>query len=322
MGLFRKQTEKRHVTLNTTNAIGRSTYSHFVLEEASVSKKHATITWNGSNWILQDHSRNGTLINNKLVSNTSVVLHTGDLLKFGVLDNNCWEITDCSAPHSYLVNTSNNETIDLLECVAFPNDHSAEILFFKHGETWVAETTKTNIQLSHNETYNFLNSSWRFYYNESLDETLDTRSITEQAIFEFELSPDEEQVSLSIVLNDLSINLGDRAHNHLLLALARKRLESNPNSSKGNLGWTSIEALVTSLSKELLREVDEYYLNLLIHRFRKHVAAQAPYGSLFTPSLQRTNGQIRLNAPHLRIIQGDTILVDTLQNINTYILTN
>lgn len=62
--------------------IGRSPDCDLVLDEASVSAQHATVTWNGTAGLLKDlGSRNGTLVNGK--KQLTAVLNDGDGLDFG-----------------------------------------------------------------------------------------------------------------------------------------------------------------------------------------------------------------------------------------------
>lgn len=63
--------------------IGRDQTCDLILDEKTVSAKHARLSYHHGNWWVEDlHSRNGTLLNLELV-NTPAVLTSGDELQLG-----------------------------------------------------------------------------------------------------------------------------------------------------------------------------------------------------------------------------------------------
>ena len=66
----------------STIAIGRKPGNDFVIDERTVSRRHATLRRAENGWLLKDlGSRNGTRVNGHLVKRTEVV--PGDVLSFG-----------------------------------------------------------------------------------------------------------------------------------------------------------------------------------------------------------------------------------------------
>ncbi len=62
--------------------VGRSEHCNLVIPHPQVSREHASIEWNGSNYVLRDQSsRHGTFVNGVRV--TSVILHAGDSIALG-----------------------------------------------------------------------------------------------------------------------------------------------------------------------------------------------------------------------------------------------
>ena len=54
-----------------------------VLRDPNVSRRHAELTFTGSDWTIEDlNSTNGTLVNNRRI--TRCPLRSGDLLTFGL----------------------------------------------------------------------------------------------------------------------------------------------------------------------------------------------------------------------------------------------
>jgi hypothetical protein len=61
--------------------VGRAPESDIVLEDASVSRRHAELLWRGGTWVIHDiGSRNGTVLNGRPVSRAQ--LRPGDFVTF------------------------------------------------------------------------------------------------------------------------------------------------------------------------------------------------------------------------------------------------
>jgi pSer/pThr/pTyr-binding forkhead associated (FHA) protein len=66
--------------------IGRDPASELLLEDATVSARHARLSFRQGYWWAEDlSSRNGTFLNGEVIS-TPVVLATGDVLQFGQVE--------------------------------------------------------------------------------------------------------------------------------------------------------------------------------------------------------------------------------------------
>jgi pSer/pThr/pTyr-binding forkhead associated (FHA) protein len=63
--------------------IGRAEHNTIVLEDGFVSGEHALLSWHDNQWWLEDlHSRNGTLLNDLLITDSTVV-SPGDIITIG-----------------------------------------------------------------------------------------------------------------------------------------------------------------------------------------------------------------------------------------------
>ena len=73
----------RDFSLSIVNSIGRSPSNLIVLDDDFTSSKHASITWSGEQWMVEDlGSRNGTLLNDLPVDGQTVIV-AGDILTVG-----------------------------------------------------------------------------------------------------------------------------------------------------------------------------------------------------------------------------------------------
>lgn len=71
------------IPLLAVSTIGRGDDNDVVLHDGFLSVEHATLSWNGRGWVLEDlKSTNGTRINEKPVKKT-VAVKEGDTIEFG-----------------------------------------------------------------------------------------------------------------------------------------------------------------------------------------------------------------------------------------------
>jgi len=298
--------------LNTQHTIGRSYSNLLCIREKDISKTHATIYWENSKWFVRDHSRNGTKVNDKMVHHANASLEKNSKIQFGTQVNTTWKLLNIDPPSSYLQSVQNkSDYIALASTPLYPNDEKPIVSFYlSKAMTWAADNEDTTEELVHGQQYSFGDQDWIFFENEPLEDTLDNVNIISQASLECNLSADEESVEVKFIINDLELNLGERVYNYLLLFLARRRVEdSQAGSNLEEQGWMFVEDLLKQLSKELLKEVDVYYFNIMIHRLRSHLKNLKPYGHLFSNIIERKRGKLRLNHPKIRILKENQELM-------------
>lgn len=298
------KTSKKHIKLRSQHIFGRhSGSSNTVLCNLKASRLHASILWNGSHWLIQDTSSNGTFINKKpIITGLKTRLVIGDVLQFGALNAEKWLFTNDDAPKNMLVSISNeNTTIELQGIVALPNDKSPEVTFYQtQNGQWVYEdqsginTLEPGIKIIINE------KSWYFVNSDTFDETKNADFLDDTQIIQtqvhFNASKDEEHVSLFIQYMNQMIDLGERTHHYLLLFLARKRLEDKlAGITDTEQGWIEKDIL----SKQI--GLDENHINILIYRFRKQLIKAKPSAASLLQLIERRRGGIRMALSSIEI---------------------
>jgi len=308
---------KEEIYLNNQHTFGRNQQtSHTYIPESDISQFHAVIIWKENAWFIQDQSRNGTLVNGKFINNSSLRITLETKIQFGESKSTEWKIISCSPPNSYLKPIlKENRLIELDSCFAFPNEENPDIFIYPSNDIWKLETKGTTKNLIPNQKYVINNEEYIFVENRALEDTMDMGFSIEDAYFQFILSPDEEHINLNLITKNREINLGERVHNYILLALARKRLvDRKANYSSNDQGWMEVDSLLNELSKELNKEVDIYYLNLKIHRIRKLLLDIKYYGPLFTNIIERRPQMIRLSHPYFQILKEEQTVAEILSN--------
>ena len=290
--------------LHSQHTIGRDRNNICLLDENDVSRKHAIIYWENDCWQLTDFSSNGTKVNSTYVHHTTKKLEKKDLLQFSSTKGGIWKIVNLDPPNSFLkAINSNNESIDLKIELSLHNGNNSKLTFFQNkDQKWVMDDEVEETILIHKERYLINGASYQFIENEILSETLLNTDITKNACFQLLISIDEESITSKIKINDLELDLGNRVFNHLLLHLVRvKQQDLNSGLNDKLCGWVDMDDLYEALSKELLKEVDAYYVNTLIHRLRKNLMNLPPYGFLFANIVERKKGKLRFGLANFEI---------------------
>ncbi len=303
---------KEIVILNSHHLFGRNVYAcNTFINNQDVSRSHATIYWSNGHWFIQDHSRNGTLVNKEFIRKSVVKLDINTQLQFGSVHSTIWKILDIKPPSSYLKSlTSRNRMLELETCHALPNDKKPEIFFYKsENKSWMAETREKTFDLTKGSRFVFNNEEWEFIENQAFQETLDYGHTIQNAYFKFCVSCDEEDIRIILITNVETYNLGRRSYSYLLLTLARKRLmDLKEGLAPENQGWISVEELEKDVSKELGHEIDAYYLNLQIYRLRKQLMELEPFGHLLVNVIERRLGELRFAFPQFEIVKDNAFI--------------
>ncbi len=295
------------IILRSQHIFGRHPGSaNTVLNNPQASRIHASLLYNGSHWLLQDTSTNGTFINGEhFVQGAKHRLNAGDIINFGDSSTANWKLLDVNAPKNLLIPMTDNLTlIELDDIVVLPNEESPQVMLYQSPQGhWLCEDQSgvVTVQSGHKITTRV--GSWYFVAADTLEETrLAAPSTTDDfpAIeINFEVSQNEEHVSLSIALDNQLINLGHRTHHYLLLLLARQRLADNDAGLDDNeKGWVDREILSKNLG------MDESHINIQIYRLRKQMTKAIPSFPVLLQIIQRRRGELRFACDSVRINGG------------------
>jgi hypothetical protein len=314
MAKFLNTQTNEQVILRSQHLFGRHSGScHTVLADAEASRLHASIMWNGSNWLLQDNSSNGTFLNGEAVTvGTKRRLKQGDVIQFGALNASTWKLHNDDPPCSLLVPLqSGHEVIELTGVLALPDDDSAEMTLYQTSNgDWVFEDDSGQFRLNSGDKLATSQGDWSFIAAETLDSTKQVPHQPEQPLSSFEaafnVSKNEEHVSLVINSANNSIDLGERTHHYLLLFLARQRIKDMQSGiEQVEQGWIDKDLLCQQIG------LDEKYLNIQIFRFRQQLMQVTESSSTALPLLQiieRRRGTLRFAFNAITITGGNELM--------------
>lgn len=296
MGALRRLKCGRVWVLHGRTLVGRSTSCSLILDSQKVSAEHARLSWTDGAWWIRDlGSRNGTLLDGKRIkAGVERPLSQDQEISFGSREQR-WVLVDSGPPTAVarLVG-GGDERVAEDRLLALPDgEHpSAVIEGFPDG-SWTVEIAGT-VSRAHDLSVIIVDGqAWQLHLPELCEATRDE---SHQLVLRFEVSLDEEHVRLEGCLGERRADLGDRAHNYLLLTLARRRLEDEKAGlPAGERGWIYREVLLTAL------RLDPQQLNLLVFRARKCFAKAALDPTVALIERRLDTGQIRIGVAALEI---------------------
>ncbi|MFT4926403.1 MAG: hypothetical protein ACI8WB_002501 [Phenylobacterium sp.] len=279
---------------------------NIVLDNPQASRTHATITWDGESWLLQDTSTNGTYVNGlPMVSKVIQALKPGDMLNFSTPDDNTWQVDDVEPPKSMLMPQTPGSPLIVLDNIAvLPSEESPEITLYQTPDGhWMCESESSTVTLVNGHKVDTNDDTWCFIEAAGSIETLRVNAQAAITLSDvsvnFNASQNEEHVSLALAMNQQRFDLGERNHHYLLLVLARQYIEdAQAGFAIKEQGWIEKEQLAKML------RLTEPHINMLIYRFRKQVLKTMPENMLLPQMVERRKGALRFVCENVRIEGG------------------
>ena len=277
-----------------------------ILSNPNVSRLHAWLVWGGAGWFLQDSSTNGTFVNGTRVdSGKKIALNENDRISFGGKNNDCWVLLNIEAPKTMLsAITCGLSDIPLDGMVALPSETNPEITIYLAPEgQWVCESQSGTRCLSNGDRVGTKDSIWRFVEVVPAMETLIMRDEENKPVVNvqtiFNVSQDEEHVSLKMIVNEHEVDLKQRTHHYLMLILARKRLKDvNEGLQAEEQGWLHKRDL------DQLTGLTERHVNIQVYRFRKQIIKSLPSYLDLPQIIETRRGSIRFASEFIKISGG------------------
>ncbi len=307
MGILKHLASARRVTLGARTLVGRAESCAMRLASAVVSGEHAVLSWSGSGWSIRDlGSRNGTFLNGrKLGSVERVPVESGAVLLFGG-DAERWTMEDIGPP---IARARGAEAGDVRAAedglLALPDaaDPRATLSLDRNG-LWVLELDGAARPAIDGEILD-LGQPWTICIPCGTEGTpLPTTAsggasdpkLSTATHFRFDVSRDEEFVSLSLVHGGKVTSLGGRAHHEVLLALARARLrDAGAGVPPLEQGWIYVEDLLSML------RLDLHHFNVNVFRARQQLARAGMIDVGALVERRSTTRQVRLGTANVEV---------------------
>ena len=302
MATLQRLSDQQPLIVQTNHTIGRDSANYTVINRPQISRHHAVILWDGDRWRLKDTSTNGTYINDQRApSGQFVDLNEGEHLRFGLESEDTYRIENLKAPTTCLIPvTPHSPVIDLHDVVILPVEEKEITIYLSENSQWTCQTYDHSFVLNNGDLVGSDSQQWRFMDAYASQATAIVESTPkDDIVFVFDVSQNEEHVSLTLAINQDKFDLGERNHHYLLLVLAKKRLEDKNNDMRDqDQGWIDKDLL-----SKMLGQVEQH-INVQIHRFRKHVTATLPNNNTLHQIIERRPGEVRFAYNSIEIHGG------------------
>jgi pSer/pThr/pTyr-binding forkhead associated (FHA) protein len=277
MGSIRELSSGQTQLLQPEHLVGRASTCALRLSHRWVSAQHALLRWAGGRWEVKDlGSRNGTFLDgSRLKPGDEYVVRRGAKLAFGKVSEGQWEVADTSPPPAMAVPLDGGEPVQIDgDFIVLPSNDDPRVTIYRNQEgVWVLEhSDESSAPILNLQTFEVSGRGWRFCCAEESRTTALGPSPADLEVchlsLAFSVSRDEEHVELQASSRGITFDLGARAHNYLLLTLARRRLkDAEEGLPHVTCGWIDQEELAHDPS------MAPPQLNIDVFRIRKQFAA-------------------------------------------------
>jgi hypothetical protein len=275
MGIIRNLATGEELVLEAHHLVGRSEHCTLRLSRPHVSAEHASLSWDGAKWLVRDlGSTNRTFVDGKpLPSSGGVPVAAGQSVAFGDVREAFVVIADegpstlAQPLHGGLATHAENGLL------ALPSGERPMLTIYRNTQgEWVMDTGGAIQPVLHRAVLEVDGMSYRLFLPEARVETTPLASPVDRSVanigLEFLVSRDEEHIELRTKVDAEIHDLGARAHNYLVLFLARRRLEDvEAGQPPPACGWVFQEEVCEAL------KVDPERLNVDVYRVRRQFAA-------------------------------------------------
>ena len=288
--------------------VGRAAHCNLRLDSRVASGVHAEIRWTGRCWELRDlSSRNGTFVNRRrLAEDERVELRAGMAIAFGDPDDP-YQVVSTAPPVARAWPEGRARSADIRAAedglLLLPSDDAAEHTIFEDppGTWWAEDSSGARQPLQSGELLSCGSERWVIELPLAAEATQKPdadRILLEDIGLRFAVSRNQEYIEVTIITGDKEILLPPRAHNELLLALARARLEDreSPAISEREAGWRYNDALCVALA------IDYNLLNQHKSRARKQLAEAKTADATRIFEMRPSTRQIRLGVGRIEIL--------------------
>jgi hypothetical protein len=302
MAELRNKESGRVVTVEPEFLVGRSRAAALSLDKGYVSTQHAELRWNGNSWEVRDlGSRNGTTLDgNRLSPGKHYSLLRRAELAFGSAGE-AWELVD-DAPPTLMAVPMDGGAPNLAEdgMLGLPSSNEPQVSIFRDASgSWVLEKANGEaLVVEQRSVVEVDGKRYRLSFPEvsGRTSTLDHSHQKERVALEFSVSRDEENVGLSARIGDHLTDLGCRAHNYILLTLARQRLADRAEEhAEPACGWVYQDELIGGLG------LCATQFNVEVFRIRQHFARAGLEGRISPVERRPRSKQVRIGVSELHI---------------------
>ena len=301
MALLVSPDSPRPTVLRPHHRVGRGPDAHTRISDPSVSSEHAAFLWTGEGWELRDlGSRNGTwLQGRRLSAGERVRVNAGYEIAFGDPSSR-WTFRSANPPSA--VAWSDTEVVEGSgRFLALPSEEDPQAVFeMDRKGTWYRVDDSITEEVESGPV-TVAGRTWELELPDSVEPEVPATTrmvgITDDAFgLDFAVSADEEYLEVTARAEGEAHNLPPRAHQYLLLVLARTRLgDVAEGTVPSEAGW-----VYTSELRKMLR-ISANQLYVMSHRCRRELEELGVATSIDLIEKRTTSRQVRIGIEDLTV---------------------
>lgn len=302
MGKLSEPGSGRVHTLSTRYLVGRSRLCNLVMDSEVVSGEHAMVRWTGDGWTIQDlGSTNGTYVDGRRVApGERALLSCSSSVGIGRPVASL-SLVDDSPPTVSAETSEGQRHFATRGILALPNDETPQITVYQgHDHRWLLESATECRAAVDQELVQAGSVTFRLSIPVVLADTwrIDSDELPMHDLaLHFRVSRDEDHVQVELRCRGRAIQLPPRAHDYLLLTLARMRIadQKDPTISDGDAGWIHPDDLVRML------RTNENHLNVTVYRARRMFAETKVVRAAALIERRSDSRQLRIGIRSLKV---------------------
>ncbi len=267
-------TTGKQVYLEASYLIGRSEHCLLRLEDPHVSSEHASIRWDGAQWILKDlGSLNRTYLDEvELTPAHSAPLRKGSRVAFGS-PKQAWQLTEDAGPLPMAVPEDGSAPIVATDgLLPLPSAEEPRYTVYRdHNGSWVVDAGDRVTKVEDRGSIQLGPVRYRLCLPQPYTRTTPLHGFIGARVPEltlvFRVSSDMETIELDVTGAHSHHRFSARTHNEMLLLLGRaRRADTAAGLPPGSAGWLYHDDLCRKL------QVDAERLNVDVYRIRRQFA--------------------------------------------------
>jgi hypothetical protein len=298
VGQIRSVNSTKTYALDGHSLVGRAAHCHVALPDTRVSSEHASLSWRDTAWAIRDlGSTNGTWVNGQRIApGVDVKLREGSEIAFGEAQQG-WALDDASPPGPIALPVAGGEGCPLRDgVIAVPDSDQPQAMLYRSlTGSWMLENGNRITSITPGSIFEVGETSWRFSCPTTSESTVRTRHrLVIDGTFHFDVSTNEEEVSLSVELEHERLPMGQLSGFYLLLTLARLRMQAEESGADAaERGWVHRDQLLKMLA------CGEQQLNVWVHRIRSRFAAKGFLDYADVVQRRDGSGQMRIGSERI-----------------------
>jgi hypothetical protein len=301
VGTIRNTQSGQLCQLAECTVIGRAPTCDVRVLAPEASAEHAALRWIDQRWRVVDlSSRNGTWIaGHKLGPGEATELDEGSVLCFGSLAE-AWLLVSASPPKPFIRGPGGDHIIDNGIAALPSTDEPTCELWQTADGGWVIEDDSGRRPAEDRDLFRIDGRRFRLYLPIHVPRTAAvTASLLSVDDTQLVIRHDGTEEYITVAFEPTGgrpVDLGARAHNAVLLELARVRLDDRTGGIvEAEQGWIHRDDLSTRLNLPVT------HVNIMVHRLRRQLAESGVIDAAAVVERRARSGLLRLGVNTVKV---------------------